>query len=93
MSSAAFASGEVGAIQICPARVNAIESPLGESDGDEPSAILRGAPPSSASIQIASSAPPGRSAGFGRSPAPFAPPPRTYTTDLPSGVNVRLPIS
>src|SRR5690242_16719087 len=31
--------------------------------------------------------------GLGRSPARFGAPPRTYTTDFPSGVKVRLSIS
>src|SRR4051794_17061569 len=65
--------------QIEPRCTHATRSPFGDTAGESPSPNLRGAPPSSATIQTSSVTPAGLSVGL-------ADPPRTYTIADASGV-------
>ena len=72
-----------------PWRTNATRSPLGDTAGACPSLRRRGVPPVAATIHTACSTPVTRLCGFGYSPLPFGPPPRTYTIARPSGAQRR----
>src|SRR3954469_22644602 len=83
---AAGALPSSGAHQICPFCAYATRSPFGDTAGDSPSPILRGAPPLTDAIQTASSTPCGLWAGLRL-------PPRVKTIDAPSGVQQSCEIS